>query len=627
MASKKSMILRIQTNEGMKRVEVSPADTINKLYEKIADAIKQNNGFKLCKDRAYLEEIIRNSSKTLRSLKLGHGDIIYVKSSDILDTRSRSSADSSKSSSPRDSPLPPSTSQLDRVEVTEDEIDVLLSHESGLIHREKHPQFCRHTGQGKCLHCIPLEPYDEEYLKTLKPPAKHLSFHAYLKKLKSGASKGKYVWLEDVNCKIKPGCTDHPPWPKGICTKCQPSAVILNRQKYRHVDNIMFENPIMMDRFLNYWRQSGCQRLGYLYGKYEKHDNVPLGIRATVAAIYEPPQESTRDCVKLLDDPNEEAVDILTSHLGLTRVGWILTDLIPDENTSGQVKYLRHKDSHFMSAQECITAAYHQNKYTNPCKESANGKFGSKFVSVIVSGHEDKHIHYDGWQVSNQCMALVRDECLLPTIDDPALGYVKESSSDQFVPDVFYKEKDTYGNEVTKNARPMPIEYFLIEVPAGFPLEPIETFIGHPSNPFPIENRALIGETQNFDSLIVYLRHISANLMAGFCDLHFLLFLMNNDTIPLRHKMIDLCKILKSRDETKLHGWLESEEWKTVEQMMEAYGPSVGESAVARPPRPGSVEMMDTGEMSETNWTCPHCTFINPSSRSSCDMCSLPKNF
>lgn len=67
-------------------------------------------------------------------------------------------------------------------------------------------------------------------------------------------------------------------------------------------------------------------------------------------------------------------------------MGWILTDLIPDENTSGQVKYLRHKDSHFMSAQECITAAYHQNKYTNPCKESANGKFGSKFVSVIVSG-------------------------------------------------------------------------------------------------------------------------------------------------------------------------------------------------------------------------------------------------
>lgn len=36
--------------------------------------------------------------------------------------------------------------------------------------------------------------------------------------------------LEDVNCKIKPGCQEHPPWPQGICTKCQPSAVMLNRQ-------------------------------------------------------------------------------------------------------------------------------------------------------------------------------------------------------------------------------------------------------------------------------------------------------------------------------------------------------------------------------------------------------------
>lgn len=36
-------------------------------------------------------------------------------------------------------------------------------------------------------------------------------------------------------------------------------------------------------------------------------------------------------------------------------------------------------------------------------------------------------------------MALVRDECLVPTLDDPALGYIKESSSEQYVPDVFYK--------------------------------------------------------------------------------------------------------------------------------------------------------------------------------------------
>ena len=36
-------------------------------------------------------------------------------------------------------------------------------------------------------------------------------------------------------------------------------------------------------------------------------------------------------------------------------------------------------------------------------------------------------------------MALVRDDCLIPTLDAPELGYVRESSAQQYVPDVFYK--------------------------------------------------------------------------------------------------------------------------------------------------------------------------------------------
>lgn len=60
---------------------------------------------------------------------------------------------------------------------------------------------------------------------------------------------------------------------------------------------------------------------------------------------------------------------------------------------------------------------------------------------LSLAGGPDNQVHFEGYQVSNQCMALVRDECLLPCKDAPELGYAKESSSEQYVPDVFYKVK------------------------------------------------------------------------------------------------------------------------------------------------------------------------------------------
>lgn len=50
-------------------------------------------------------------------------------------------------------------------------------------------------------------------------------------------------------------------------------------QVYRHVDSVMFENSNIVERFLSYWRSSGYQRMGLLYGNYEEHGDVPLGIR------------------------------------------------------------------------------------------------------------------------------------------------------------------------------------------------------------------------------------------------------------------------------------------------------------------------------------------------------------
>ena len=61
-------------------------------------------------------------------------------------------------------------------------------------------------------------------------------------------------------------------------------------QTYRHVDNVMFDSHSVVDHFIEGWRRSGQQRIGYLIGQYQEYSDVPLGIRAVVSAIYEPPQ-------------------------------------------------------------------------------------------------------------------------------------------------------------------------------------------------------------------------------------------------------------------------------------------------------------------------------------------------
>ncbi|RZF33940.1 hypothetical protein LSTR_LSTR006322 [Laodelphax striatellus] len=631
MSKSKPIVLRVQSAEGTKRVEVQPSDTIVKLFEKVHDVFSLSGfAFSLFRERNSKDELISSRSRTVSAYGLKHGDMIYLaplngamlwdnprpSTSSSMDGASTSNSHYSRPSTSMSADRPSHSSGVQgrqsSLPYLEDEVDQILWKQDGKVQRKRDEKLCRHGSNACCVHCSPLESYDEAYLKEQN--VKHMSFHAYLRKLTAGVNKGKFVTLENINCRIKPGCKDHPPWPRGICSKCQPSAVTLNRQ--------------LVERFLDYWRTTGHQRIGYLYGRYEVHNDVPLGIRSTIAAIYEPPQESSKDHVKLLPDEREALVDEIAGKLGLRRVGWIFTDLLPEDLKKGTVKHIRNMESHFLTSQECIMAGHLQNHHPNVCRFSPSQSFGSKFVTICVTGDKTNQVHMEGYQVSNQCMALVRDECLIPTKDAAELGYIKESTDKQFVPDVYYKEKDSYNNEVSRLARPLPVEYLLVDVPASMPLTPVYTFNPDTNiRPFPVENRLIDGQIQDFSQLSSYLQQFNPDqFLTAASDFHFLLYIATMDMLPMKEHMDRLLEAVRNKDDELALEWSHSEHWATVEQLIAASGGG-GADAMSDAPHHShpSTPMEGAGGPGGAQWTCPHCTFLNMPHLHACDMCSLPR--
>lgn len=309
-----------------------------------------------------------------------------------------------------------------------------------------------------------------------------------------------------------------------------------------------------------------------------------------------------------MPDANEAKVNFVAKKLGLVIVGWIFTDLVTEDPRKGTVKHFRgNADTHFLSAEECIMAAHFQNIHKNSCQFAAERYFGSKFVTVVVTGDSTNQIHFEGYQVSNQCMDLVTDNCMIPTHDAPELAYIKETTPEQFVPDVYYRDKDQYKNEVTKVARPLPVEFLLIDIPLAFPKESIYRFKDHlpcVKTQFPVENRSVIGEIQDFHNMPEYLEQFSNNaFLERVSDFHFLLFLATNGTVSFEdNSMEQILEAVVENKPQKALSWSLSPEWQTLEHIIHA------------------------DNLQEAEWACRMCTYMNPTSASMCQICRTERN-
>ncbi|KAN0100817.1 NPL4 family domain containing protein [Tylopilus felleus] len=648
-----SMLIRIRSKDGNFRFQVSPTDDIHLLVDKIIQTTSKSVDSASItisnQPRGNETLVARLTGRNLQSLGLKHGDLVFINYQDLPTL-------AHPDPSPNEHTLPSKQNNAWET-VQEDLVDSYWRSRDGKIPRSRDSRFCKHASNGMCDYCMPLEPYDAAY--QTEHSIKHLSYHAYLRKLSSQSSSAQALPpLSPISYKVKVPCPsgNHPSWPSGICTACQPSAITLQSQPFRMVDHLEFASQFIVERFLQAWRATGLQRFGWLVGRYEPYNEVPMGIKAVVEAIYEPPQEGELDGLTLgIPWEDEQRVRELAKSAStpLSIVGYIFTDLDPTPDDRTKNVYKRHAQSYFVSSVEAIFAATVQNANPTPSRSSSSGTFGSRMVAAILTATKDGQVDISAYQVSEQACAMVSADMIEASVE-PGIVRVKEEDRNQdsarYVPDVFYRFKNEYGLDVKKSAKPcFPVEYLLVNVTHGFPQTPNPMF---QSTEFAIENRPGL-EDQQVDSTLSTLNRLGTPTLEDMrneakrlevakwlSDWHLIVFLGTTQLLSPGDMKILIRTATSSRlleDPSALDDLMKTDGWQTLITFARESAPARPTSSAPTDLGPKHDEIpqdvfdqiaaeeaaQSRGGSSRVR-ICPHCTFENDHGGHDCEVCGLP---
>jgi len=477
-----------------------------------------------------------------------------------------------------------------------------------LTEQKMNPDLCKHAPNQKCMHCLSIHAWDEKYLKADGKGHKYLPFALHMHKTfyENKSSFQNTLKLPEMpRYSVLRHCIGHAPWPQGSCMKCLPQPDALHHQRFRYVDYVSFDNGNIIDNFLNSWRKSGGQRIGFLIGSLDTRGDAKFAVQTRVHAIYEPDQIDSLNFVEICKYPEDDpTLCYILKKLNLQIVGTIFTDLVnikDEESNSLKLKNFRNHETYLISAEECIFAAKQQLKYPFTTKYSPSKKFGSTYVTVIVSADENHEIEFSAYQVSNQCMSLAEAGIIVPTKDYPDLAAIRESSNtEDYIPNIKYTlEMD--GSKSVVDARPFPIDYMFVTVPVGFSQN--EKFTWSFAS-----KTATVGSLAQTNGDIVDIAKRKESL-DDFKDFKLILDICEHDKKEFYRNADFILNAITKSDSESFAKFLSSD---FFPKPLTASPDSNNEVNLNTPPG---------------TWSCTHCTFINEGNGESCEICNLPRYF